>query len=245
MTGANASTPASEFGRSWTCSSSMPSAAKRCSSVAMASGVPRISRSSAGASSALPGPDQHLHRARDGARIAPDGTTRGVQVSQQPRHLVDRAQSTVPVIGQLGGQTQHPRPGRADHHRQARRPRPAWGEPGRAPDAPARRAWLAPRAASRSRCATRPRIDRSAGRWARRRSRTRARSSRHRGPGSSRPPLTSSSVSAFFASSAGLRKGMAQRTCPVDPCGRGGQRASSVIDSQAPLHSPSGSPNPT
>ena len=64
-------------------------------------------------------------------------------------------------------------------------------------------------------------------------------------PRMNRPPLTSSSVSAIFASSAGLRSGIAVTYVPRRT--RGTATASavrSVIDSHAPLHSPAGSPNP-
>ena len=60
-----------------------------------------------------------------------------------------------------------------------------------------------------------------------------------------RPPLTSSSVSDIFASSAGLRSGIAVTYVPRRTRGTATASAdSSVIDSHAPLHAPAGSPNP-
>ncbi len=64
-------------------------------------------------------------------------------------------------------------------------------------------------------------------------------------PRITRPPLTSSSVSAIFASTAGLRSGTAVTYVPsLTRLVEAASALRSVHDSHAPLHEPSGSPKP-
>ena len=138
MTGAKANTPSTEFGRSWTWRWSMPRSAKRRSSAAMASGSPAIRRSSAASlgCAALVRARTSTDRVMRGW-ISADIATGCFERNELLRHLGQGAQAAVPVIGQLGGQAEHPRPIRADHHRQPFRARATRLEPGRTcPDRP-------------------------------------------------------------------------------------------------------------
>ncbi len=132
MTGAKASTPSTLFGRSWTWRCSIPRsrvlAQFRRDRLRAATDLAVVR---ARAVRSRQGPDQHLDRLRERRRITTDVVARRLDRFEQGRDLLDPSQPAVPMVGELGGEAQHPRAGRPDHDRQAVRSWTARLEPRR------------------------------------------------------------------------------------------------------------------